>query len=74
MGEYHTPNKYSEANTKVLINNFRTENPNYFDSENLLSPAKMILEIDFYSKDYSPEKFTEFMEKFTTFLKEEGYS
>lgn len=70
MSEYHVPLKPDKRFVYVSIRNYEIFNPTSFDIRNPIGKgeSRLKLELMFESNDYSPDKFTEFLNAFNEFL------
>ncbi|WP_182200121.1 hypothetical protein [Paraliobacillus salinarum] len=74
MKSYHVPTQIENPKTFVLIEGYEIKNKTTFNtSESNPGEGRMIIDLTFTSNDYSPRKYTKFMDDFIKFLKTKEY-
>ncbi len=68
MSIYHIPKSESHPKTMVMIAGYQIDNPTSFESMEISGESRLTLHLTFASNDYSPNKFTRFLDAFNDFL------
>ncbi|AXF39455.1 hypothetical protein KMC73_gp38 [Paenibacillus phage Wanderer] len=68
MSYYYKPKKPKKVKTIVYCAGYSIEQQTKSEQEEIFGESKMVLELTFLSNDYSPNKFDNFMKKFSYFL------
>ncbi|MBB5324684.1 hypothetical protein HNQ34_001782 [Anoxybacillus tepidamans] len=68
MTTYHVPKTPSIPSTIVMIKGYQVDNPTSFEVGEKKGESQLTLHLTFISNDYSPDKFTKFLDAFNNFL------
>ncbi|MEV2911707.1 hypothetical protein ABNF65_24620, partial [Paenibacillus larvae] len=68
LNYYYKPKKPVKAKTIVRCAGYSVEQQTTSAQEEIFGESKLVLELTFLSNDYSPNKFDNFMKKFSDFL------
>lgn len=67
---YYIPKDKTNSKTQIMIAGYEIVNPTFSENLEPVGESQLILHLNFISNDYSPNKFTKFLDAFNNFLQE----